>query len=529
MSAFESLISGCLECIDFLLIIIIGIIHLVYYFRIKVPVSDDMFLIFESSPLFNFKIGTNCGDNSHIIFHVWKGRERTFYYNGNPITLIVEKTEIDKINGYQFCYNYISYKDLLYNGQIIKKSENCSGNYPKDCGIIDTLEQHLCIKNDEKCPLYDIRIGEPENKEFYTFQEGTNIYYNNDDYNVTNKKIIGNLILNDGIPCFSHNEKLWRKFVNEEAGEGHLMCETSFNGLTVDVRYKNQGDITYNELYYDNLSEESYNVVKAGIKGDEYVSLYKREFLGIDKECDEKSENKKENEKLRKFQKMEKYCLLVESILTLSFLVLAILISCWIACCCRGHYVDKFLIACLFFIIICYILMNLICIVCQSIFLGKIIEYNVSYDCSDEITNELFKHENDDVKENILYTSINLGLDIFFILLNGLSMLICFLIDKIKDKQKASSKKKEKINNDNNKNNYAKNNINADGINKDPIKEVIVNNGNLAISNQFNKPNDNNNKINNNVFNNPNTHPVLQTGVAPPPIEQGNTSNVNIL
>jgi hypothetical protein len=108
-------------------------------------------------------------------------------------------------------------------------------------------------------------------------------------------------------------------------------------------------------------------------------------------------------------------------------------------------------------------------------------------------------------------------------------MLICFLIDKIKDKQKVNSKKKEKINNDNNKNNLAKNNINADGINKDPIKEVIVNNGNLAISNQFNKPNDNNNKINNNIFNNPNAHPVLQTGAATPPIEQGNTSNVNIL
>ena len=69
-------------------------------------------------------------------------------------------TDITKINGYSFCYKYISYKDLLYNGQIIKKGETCPQEYQKNCGIIDTLEQELCIKNEDKCPLYDLGIGQ---------------------------------------------------------------------------------------------------------------------------------------------------------------------------------------------------------------------------------------------------------------------------------------------------------------------------------------------------------------------------------
>ena len=41
-----------------------------------------------------------------------------------------------KINGKVYCYKKISYKDLLSNGQIIKKEEICPLNYTKDCGLL---------------------------------------------------------------------------------------------------------------------------------------------------------------------------------------------------------------------------------------------------------------------------------------------------------------------------------------------------------------------------------------------------------
>ena len=39
----------------------------------------------------------------------------------------------------------------------------------------------------------------------------SNVYYNNDDYNETNKTIIGKLVLNDGQPCYNSTEKIMEK------------------------------------------------------------------------------------------------------------------------------------------------------------------------------------------------------------------------------------------------------------------------------------------------------------------------------
>ena len=61
-------------------------------------------------------------------------------------------------------------------------------------------------------------------------------------------------------------------------------------------------------------------------------------------------------------------------------------------------------------------LLSLICIICQSVFLRIIIDYDLSYDCSDKITNEILRKENLNNKNDIKYTAVNLGLDCFFVL-----------------------------------------------------------------------------------------------------------------
>ena len=121
--------------------------------------------LFDSSPLFDFSIGKTCPSKANISFHKYGGRkdyEWTINYDLKPTKklVIVDKTDIRKINGNYFCYKHISYKDLLYNGQIIKKGAECPSQYPKNCGRLDTLEQELCIKYADKCPLYDLGFGE---------------------------------------------------------------------------------------------------------------------------------------------------------------------------------------------------------------------------------------------------------------------------------------------------------------------------------------------------------------------------------
>ena len=521
--------------IDFAIILIIGIVHFVFFFYIKETDFDNIFDAFESSPLFDFSIGETCGSNSPLVFHTWAGREEKDYYYSNgrrrSRTKIVDVTDIKLINGHFFCYKHISYKDLLYNGQIIKKGETCPQEYQQNCGIIDTLKQELCIKNGDKCPLYDVGIGQNTDTINYVSKGATegNIYYNNEDYNDPNKRIIGKLILNEGQPCYRLNEKKWRKFVSEEAGTENLKCELEVFGQFTDDRYDNKGDITYDKLYNDNLGS-NYNLFND--KKEELrktsVSLYKREFLGIDKTCDEENViNRDDYKKLRKNQIMEKICILVEAIIIFCFWIVLSIYICILYCKSKDTISEYSHDVTLVFLIICLV-MNLICIICQGVFLGRIIKYDLSYDCSDEKTNEVLRLENLNTKKSILYTGVNLGLDIFYILFNVLAHLVILIKEQWEDCEfNLFNRNKDKETNNSNYNNN-KNNFNVNDLYKEPIREVIVNNG---IPNQFDKPVINNNynnfnNLNNNINNNPDT-PINDLGV-PPVIAPGFSSDAKL-
>ena len=224
----------------------IGIVHLVYGYKMTSFIIFDSNDLFDSSPLFDFSISDNCQGKSNISFHRWGGRAKTsirsnrdFQYE--KVDVAYDQTDIRKINGNYFCYKHISYKDLLNNGQIVKKYNLCPLKYKQNCGKIDTLEQELCIEENEKCPLYDLGIGNPPDKENYIYNEGySNVYYNNEKYDKTNQKIIGRLILSEGIPCYNSTEKLWRKFSNVEAFTTHLSCEFEVLGkkMMIDICQK---------------------------------------------------------------------------------------------------------------------------------------------------------------------------------------------------------------------------------------------------------------------------------------------------
>ena len=248
--------------IESFIILIKGIVHLVFGFILKFKKFNEfkVFEIFDSSALFDFSFESICQNKTAVIFHIWAGRieiihnyEDGYYYDE---TIIKDETDIKKINGTYFCYKNISYKDLLNNGQIIKKGSECPLEYHKNCGKLDTLEQELCIKDNEKCPLYDAGIGNKSNDENYIYNETFNFYYNNENYNKENKSIIGKLILNEGQPCYNSNEKLWRQFDFEEAGKTHLKCDIEVYGKYNDDRYENKGNISYKKLYEDNLDFE---------------------------------------------------------------------------------------------------------------------------------------------------------------------------------------------------------------------------------------------------------------------------------
>ena len=342
---------------------------------IKISDYTNLYDTFESSPLFNFYLGENYCYNK-VNFHTWEGIK---IKSGN-IEIPFYKQDINKISGKYFCYKKIKYKDLLYNGQIVKNNEQCKDHYTS-CGIIDTLNQKLCIRKGEECPLYDISIN------------GTGIYYNNKNGNT----IIGKLILNHDQPCYYLSDKLWRKFYSEEAGEDHIYCQNEVFGKIKDTRYEFRGSVEYKKLYQDNLifysSKIDYkNLILQNIK-DEKVSLYKREFLGIDKECELKNPAADKNyTSLKENQGYFKYLIIIEAFILLLFSI--------------SIFKDICYLEVLFSLRMLALILS---IIFGIKFIINILNNNIStYNCSDSITNEILRIENRKMKISLACYFINI-------------------------------------------------------------------------------------------------------------------------
>ena len=104
--------------------------------------------------------------------------------------------------------------------------------------------------------------------------------------------------------------------------------------------------------------------------------------MGIDKSCDEKTDiNEDKYDKLRKSQNMEKVLLLVESILIISFLISFFITTIILSIKYKLKIID------IFIFLIFMVILLFICIICQSVFIARMANFDFYYNCSDEITN----------------------------------------------------------------------------------------------------------------------------------------------
>ena len=433
-------VNPCLILIIGSITAIINILHGIFGFYIKVNyfnISD----LFSSSPIFDFSFSEYCeAGKSEIIFHRWEGRKDTAWtLDGNlspkEEIVIVDQTDIKKIYGKNFCYKEILYKDLLNNGQIIKKGEDCPSEYKKNCGRIDTLEQELCIKENEKCPLYDIGIGSVPDSDNYHISDDSKIYYNKENYNNPNKTIIGRLILSDGQPCLNASEKLWKSFSSKESFETNLKCDLEIFGEYVDNRYEQRGNISYEQLYEDNLNLECQNIVLRNVSHTEEVTLYKREFFGIDKECDEKYNlNNNTYNILHNSEEVEYYLLIVGGIAFGCLIATALMPVSIVFLCIKDDIYELChpIVHCITYL--AYIGILLSCFICHTVFFARVVNNDLTgYNCSDTITNEVIRKGFEDSTNNFYYIKINYYLELVCLVINVLAVFIAYYLDKNKN------------------------------------------------------------------------------------------------
>ena len=116
---------------------------------------------------------------------------------------------------------------------------------------------------------------------------------------------------------------------------------------------------------------------------------------------------------MKKNQNSEKILLLVESIIIFAFIFIAIFsVNVLI----RRNHREKYFIG-LKCLNIFYLIVFIPCMICQSVFIKRIIANDLLYECSDEITNEILNQEYKNTKKTIIYSAINLAADCLIIIL----------------------------------------------------------------------------------------------------------------
>ena len=180
---------------------------------------------------------------------------------------------IKKINSYYICVKKSkeTYKELLKTNKIISPDKECQHGY-KPCGIIDTLGNIFCVKNEEICP---ININDIEN----IFSPS-----NSDSINRKNTQILSIFKLSEDIPCINPEETTWTyHYVLEPESQ---KCISSIKDKIYDNRYEQftRFITTKYDLYSDN-NIKNYNIMESKT---EKVYLYSRNIIGFDIESIDK-------------------------------------------------------------------------------------------------------------------------------------------------------------------------------------------------------------------------------------------------
>ena len=426
MCIIEELNKTALRMVGLIAIFAISILHIVIGFRRSVP-DFYTYDLFNLSPIYDFSIDYSCNNKQSKVFHKWGGWKQWEYdsLEKKYEFKFYDMTDIQKVNGKYFCYNEakLTYMDLLRNGQIIKNGTQCPEEYKKKCGRIDTLNQELCIKENDKCPLFDVGIGYQPDKDNYEYDADSDIYYSKENFTVSNKTIVAQFILSDGQPCYHSNETLWRRFSLYETDPSYLVCtKIEVFGKKNDDRFKKTGQITYKKLYQDNLSNRAKEKVMDFIN-NENVSLFTREFFGIDRECDANFNSTDDFSIIKKTQNADKIIEVLQGFLmagaSLIFFGMEIFT-------CKNNEEFPIPSKVYFGLYMAYIIISCGFLASKIIAYIRAKNYGITedYNCSDSITNEVIRKGNENNKNIFTYNKICLFSEVAILGANFLVIII---------------------------------------------------------------------------------------------------------
>lgn len=262
-------------CDIIILIPILGI--LISLFLLSNTLKDDMFIIKQLFDGWNNKpiqilqesYKKTCSDIGmyDLLSYEWPGVNQGCYCQINK-KLYKNSCQVNKINqsdckdihqnksislkkwkGSYFCGSSIKPKSY-FELNIVSKNERCSQKYKK-CGIIDSLNNYLCIPENEMCPLNKI--------EFMQGMENFRIETSNKNMEgkiFTSFKIAEKqLCLNNNQRFFSENDYILINTSTEFHSLPNLKLDLSLNGCATGV-FDTKGNYQYSSPNYEMIDSD---------------------------------------------------------------------------------------------------------------------------------------------------------------------------------------------------------------------------------------------------------------------------------
>lgn len=280
-----------------------------------------------SSPnIFESELLEETNDNK-IIFGVWEGTKRGC--GKDKVDKVLEEgkeCKKDEENIYDIPKQYItkykgisligiskqSYYELLYDGSIIKKNENCESGIM--VGYIDTLKNKLCLDSKLPRPIsyVSIRTIEPTGISNLKTISGTdiNFYYSNDPYPDNENEIpfiinsfkIGDYDTMCPLPNLYYYDYAFHPldaYKKDYADKCNLLYDYKQKYTKDTIRYHPLDSIEMYNLYEENgiidiiqkskVAEYGYDV---DVFKNRNLKIYARMHFGFDKDCLDKRKTK---------------------------------------------------------------------------------------------------------------------------------------------------------------------------------------------------------------------------------------------
>ena len=283
------MIRSCVDCISFLTFLcFLGIMI------VNIVLSS---IIIHQKIKNSFKEALDHNQNQHLLLSL----STEEFFGSSPLSFgstsyyTKDKVPHTKWKGTTLYANQLdsNYLSLLDKKSISKDNQCPEGSH--QCGILDTVDNVLCLENSQQCPINDMIITNTKetplsfssfsNVKYIQFNENTFLHYTNE---AVNNHVIAEFAISRKKPCLANNEK---DCDEDKSDPRFILLDTM------------DESVFYSENAFENKDKKKSGTIK----------LYYRTYIGYDKNCKQNANFWENSNLFKKCNKIRKIIICVLS------------------------------------------------------------------------------------------------------------------------------------------------------------------------------------------------------------------------